>query len=43
MYKIIAETFAKSYVHNIIDKEKKMLWQRNKDIGENHKLKTFMI
>ena len=42
MYKIGAETFAKSYVHNIIDKEK-MLWLRNKDIGEKHKLKTFMI
>ena len=33
MIKISAEIFAKNYVCNIIDKEKK-LWLRNKDIGE---------
>ena len=33
MFKISAETFAENYVHNIIDKEKK-LWLRNKDIWE---------
>ena len=33
MFKITAETFAKNYVYNIIDKDKK-LWLRNKDIGE---------
>ena len=33
MLKISAETFAENYVHNIIDKEKK-LWLRNKDIWE---------
>ena len=33
MIKISAEIFAKNYVYNIIDKEKK-LWLRNKDIGE---------
>ena len=31
MIGISAETYAKTYVHNIIDKEK-MLWLRNKDI-----------
>ena len=33
MSKLSAETFAKNFVHNIIDKEK-MLRFRNKDIGE---------
>ena len=33
MFKISAETDAKSCVYYIIDKEKK-LWLRNKDIGE---------
>ena len=33
MIKISAETFAKNCVYNIIDKEK-MLWLRNKEIGE---------
>ena len=32
--RISAKIFAKHCVHNIIDKEK-MLWLRNKDIGEN--------
>ena len=32
MFKISAETFTKSYVYNIIDKEKK-LWLTNKDLG----------
>ena len=30
MYKIIAETFAKSYVHNIIDKEKNALAEKQR-------------
>ena len=33
MIKITAETFAKTCVHNIMDKEKK-LWLRNKNIGK---------
>ena len=33
MIKISAETCAKNFIHNIIDKEK-MLWLRNKDIEE---------
>ena len=32
-FKISAETFAKSYVYNIID-ERKKLWLRNEDIAE---------
>ena len=33
MVKISAETYTKTYVYNITDKEKR-LWIRNKDIGE---------
>ena len=33
MIKIIAETYAKNCINNIIDEEK-IIWLRNKDIGE---------
>ena len=33
MFKISAKTFSENCIHNIIDTEK-MLWLRNKDIGE---------
>ena len=33
MFKISAKTFSENCTHNIIDTEK-MLWLRNKDIGE---------